>query len=398
MWCRKPPNAAPRPGRQLPEVGSDRRLHPHSLAIHAGSAPDAATGAIAPPLHLSTTFAHAPDLDLHQGYLYQRYTEPTVERLEAALCALDQGAAGLHYATGLAAGSSLLMSLPAGSHVLLADDCYFAFRRMAQTRFARWGLEWSLVDMSDVDAVRAAIRPNTACLWAETPSNPLIKLCDVAALAELARAHGACLVVDATFATPMVLQPLRLGAQVVMHSSTKYFGGHSDVMGGALIFAESDALYAACADQRKLLGATSAPFNAWLVHRGLKTLPCRMDWHQRNAGRIAEYLDAHPGIEGVHYPGLPHHPQHALACRQMQGFGGMLSFRVHGGRAAAIRVAGRLQLIHNATSLGAVETLIEHRQSTEGPDSPTPPNLLRLSVGLEHVEDLIADLDQALRA
>jgi cystathionine gamma-synthase len=373
-------------------------MHPHTLAIHTGSAPDPQTGAIAPALHLSTTFEHAADVAEHSGYLYQRYTDPTVERLEAALCALDCGAAALHYATGLAAGSSVLQCLPPGAHVLMADDSYFAFRRIAQTMFERWGLSWSVVDMSDVDAVRVALRPETGCLWIETPSNPLIKLSDVQALAELARSHGAISVVDATFATPMVLRPLKFGADVVLHSSTKYFGGHSDVMGGALIFREAGELHAACAMQRKLLGASSAPFNSWLVHRGLKTLPCRMDWHQRNAMAIADFLAAHPRVEAVHYPGLAEHPQHALALRQMSGFGGMLSFRVHGGRAAAIAVASRLRLIHNATSLGAVESLIEHRQSVEGPDSSTPANLLRLSVGLEHVDDLIEDLREGLNS
>jgi len=367
-----------------------------TMAIHAGSARDVETGAISPPVHLSTTFAHPADASQHQGYLYQRYRDPTGERLEAALSAVEGAAGALHFATGMAAGTALMQALPQGGHVLLADDTYFAFRQVAAQEFARWGLSYSLVDMTDLAAVTAALTPNTCCLWLETPSNPLLKISDVSALAQLAQEHQALCVVDATFASPLCQQTLALGADVVLHSSTKYLGGHSDVMGGALVFAQRSALFERCFELRKLLGASAAPFNSWLVLRGLKTLPCRMQWHTRNAMRIAAWLEAHAQVAAVFYPGLPSHPQHQLACRQMTQFGGMLSFLVRGGRAAALAAAERLQLIQNATSLGAVESLIEHRESVEGPGSPTPANLLRLSVGLEDCEDLMADLAQAL--
>lgn len=375
-------------------------MHPQTLAIHAGKDTlDDRTGGVAAPIVLSTTFTHSPDVAEHCGWMYQRYGDPNAVALEAALTALESGSAALHCATGLAAASLLLQALPEGSHLLLPDDCYFGVRGILETFGHRWGLAFDRVDMTDPDAVRAALRPETRCLWLETPSNPLLKVSDVAALSTLARERGVLTVVDATFATPLLLRTLELGADVALHSCTKYLGGHSDVMGGALVFGGGEgarALARRCADLRKLLGGTASPFASWLVQRGLKTLACRLEVHQRNALALAQFLARHPGIEAVHYPGLPGHPQHRLATRQMHGYGGMLSFQVRGDRARAIAVAGRLQLITNATSLGAVETLIEHRQSSEGPQSTTPANLLRLSVGIEHVDDLRSDLEQAL--
>jgi cystathionine gamma-synthase len=375
-------------------------MHPQTLAIHAGKdSVDDRTGGIATPIVLSTTFAHAADVAEHSGWMYQRYGDPNAVALEAALTALEGGSSALHCATGLAASSLLLQALPEGSHILLPDDCYFGVRGILETFGPRWGLSFDRVDMTDLDAVRAAFWSNTRCLWLETPSNPLLKVSDVATLSALARERGALTVVDATFATPLLLRTLDLGADVALHSCTKYLGGHSDVMGGTLVFGGAEGartLARRCADLRKLLGCTASPFASWLVQRGLKTLACRLEGHQRNALALAQFLAAHAGVEAVHYPGLPDHPQHALAARQMLGFGGMLSFQVRGDRARTIAVASRLKLITNATSLGAVETLIEHRQSTEGPHSTTPANLLRLSVGLEHVDDLRADLGQAL--
>lgn len=367
-----------------------------TTAVHAGAAIDRETGAIAPPIHLSTTFEHPADAAQTTGYLYGRYGNPTQDRLEEALAALDGGACALAFASGMAAATALLQNLPAGSHVLMADDTYFAIRKLAQAWFARWGLELTLVDMTDVEAVRAAVRPQTRCIWVETPSNPLLKLTSVAAIAAIARAADATLVVDATFATPLLLQPLKLGADVVMHSTTKYLAGHSDVTGGALVFARRDALAEAVADTRKLLGAIANPFASWLVLRGLRSLAPRLDWHQRNAGAVASFLAAHARVARVHYPGLASHPQHAIVAAEMRGPGGMLSFEVNGGRAEAIAVAARLQLFTNATSLGGYESLVEHRNSSDGPGSTTPPALLRLSVGLEHADDLIDDLRQAL--
>ncbi|MCP5475679.1 MAG: aminotransferase class I/II-fold pyridoxal phosphate-dependent enzyme [Rhodanobacteraceae bacterium] len=367
-----------------------------TIAVHAAAEVDRETGAVAPPIHLSTTFEHPADAGETSGFLYSRYANPTQDRLETALAALDGGACALAFASGMAAVAALLQNLAPGSHVLMADDTYFAVRKLAQTWFARWNLELTLVDMSDADQVRRSLRPNTRCLWAETPSNPLLKLSSVAALADIARAAGAVLVVDATFATPLLLQPLALGANVVMHSTTKYLAGHSDVGGGALIFANDDELASAVRESRKLLGAVANPFASWLVLRGLRTLAPRLDWHQRNAKAVAQFLQGHAGVGAVHYPGLDSHPQRATVLAEMRGPGGMLSFEVAGTRARAIEVASRLRLFINATSLGGYESLVEHRQSVEGPTSPTPETLLRLSVGLEHAEDLIADLDQAL--
>jgi len=367
-----------------------------TIAVHAGAQVDGETGAVTPPIHMSTTFEHPADASQLSGFIYARYANPTQDRLETALAALDGGVRALAFASGMAAASALLQNLPAGSHVLMADDTYFAIRKLALTWFPRWGLHLSLADMTDPDAVRAALRPDTRCLWVETPSNPLIKLTSIAAIAEIARSACATLVVDATFATPFLLQPLSLGADVVLHSTTKYLAGHSDVTGGALIFANEDALCLAVLESRKLLGAIANPFASWLVLRGLRTLAPRIDWHQRNASAVADFLAAQPRVAKVHYPGLSSHPQHALTRTEMRGPGGMLSFEVAGSRADAIDVAAKLRLFVNATSLGGFESLVEHRQSIEGSGSTTPAQLLRLSVGLEHAEDLIADLAQAL--
>lgn len=367
-----------------------------TLAARAGSRPDPTSGALSVPLQLATTFEHTPDGQLPQGWLYQRYDNPTQQETEQALAALDGAARTLLFPTGMAAGATALQALPAGSHVVLCDDSYFSFRALAAQQFPRWGLTWSLADFSDPDAVRAALRPETRLLWAETPSNPLLKVCDIAALAGIAHDAGAQLLVDGTFAPPVLQQPLALGADIVLHSATKYLGGHGDVMGGVLAFREDGAHAANCHGLRLLAGATASPFAAWMILRGVRTLHARMAWHCANAKQLAEALHAHPRVARVHYPGLPDHPQHAVAAAQMRDFGGMLSFEVDGGEAAALAVAGRLRLFTNATSLGSTESLVEHRASIEGPTSTTPRGLLRLSVGLEHAQDLLDDLAQAL--
>ena len=367
-----------------------------TLAVHAGAEPDLETGAVTPPIHLTTTFEHAPDGSLPHGLLYQRYDNPTQQRFEQALTALENGARTLFFATGMAAGSALLQALPAGAHVVLPDDVYHGYRALLMQYGRRWGLHFAFADLSDRDATRAALTPATRLIWAESPSNPLLKVSDIAMLATLAHDAGAQLLVDSTFATPCLQQPLTLGADIVLHSTTKYIGGHSDVMGGALVFRSDDALAAECWNLRKLAGASASPFAAWLTLRGLRSLPARMAWHGRNARAVAEALAAHPRVAKTHYPGLPTHPQHALAARQMRGYGGMVSFEVQGGREAALAVAGRLQLFVNATSLGGCESLVEHRASVEGAQPTSPPGLLRLSVGLEHPDDLVADLLQAL--
>jgi cystathionine gamma-synthase len=367
-----------------------------TLAVHAGAQPDSETGAVAPAIHLSTTFVHPPDARHRTGHLYGRYGNPTQDRLETALAALEGGQAAVVYGSGMAAATALLHALPAGSHVLLGRDTYFSVRQVAREHAARWGISTTLVDAAALDEVRAALRPETRCIWVETPSNPRLELADLAALGEIARAHGALLAVDNTFATPLLQQPLRLGAHVVMHSCSKYLGGHADVQAGALVLGERGELAERLLAERTAFGPVASPHSSWLVLRGLRTLPCRMDWHVRGAEAVASFLAGHPAVDRVHYPGLPGHPQHRIALAQMRRPGGMVSLEVGGGEPAALAAAGRLRLFTCATSLGSTESLVEHRASMEGPGSPTPPGLLRLSIGLEHPDDLIADLDQAL--
>lgn len=367
-----------------------------TLAVHAGGEPDETTGAVVPPIHLATTFRHGPAGERVAGYEYQRESNPTQDRLETALAALENGAAALCFGSGMAAMAGLLESLPAGSHVLIPTDCYTGLRALSAEFLPERGISASAVDMADLDAVQAALRPETKLVWAETPSNPQLRVSDIAALAALAHGHGALLACDNTFATPVLQRPLALGADVVMHSTTKYLGGHSDVMGGALVFARRDDLFERVFHRRHVTGGILAPFSAWLILRGCRSLPARMAWHCANARALAEMLATHPAVEAVHYPGLASHPGHAVAARQMRDAGGMLSFRLRGGREAALAVAGALELAINATSLGGPETLVEHRASIEGANAVSPANLLRVSVGLEHREDLLADFNQAL--
>ena len=371
-------------------------LHIETVAVQSGGHADEATGAVVPPLHLATTFRHGPAGERVSGYHYQREGNPTRDRLETALAELEGGVAALTFASGMAAITNLLESLPAQSRVLLPDDCYIGLQLLARGGLPGNGLVFDFVDMGDLEHVEHALHLPAAMLWAETPSNPLMKIADIQALADLAHQHGARLVCDNTFATPVLQQPLALGADVVVHSTSKYFGGHSDVLGGALIFAHSDDLHARCSERLHLTGAVMAPFNAWLTLRGCRSLVARMRMHCDNARRLAEFLHAQEAVALVHYPGLETHPGHDIARRQMRDFGGMLSIELRGGREAALAMAGRLHLFVNATSLGGCESLVEHRASAEGPASTTPPGLLRVSVGLEHPDDLIADLEQAL--
>lgn len=371
-------------------------LHPATLAVHAGAEPDAGTGAMSPPIHLATTFKHGPAGERIAGFEYQREGNPTQDRLEAALAALENGAAALAFASGMAAMTGLLESLPSGARVLIPDDCYTGLRLLAREFLPERGIHAITVDMADLAAVEAACAEPIAMIWAETPSNPRLKICDIAALAAIAHAHGALLTCDNTFATPVLQRPLALGADVVMHSTTKYFGGHSDVLGGALVFAQRDALHARVLHRRHITGAVLAPFNAWLTLRGCRSLPARMALHCANARRLAQFLATHPAIERVNYPGLATHPGHDIALRQMADSGAMLSIELRDGRQAALTMAGRLRLFTNATSLGGCESLVEHRASVEGAHPTSPQNLLRLSIGLEHADDLIADLAQAL--
>jgi cystathionine gamma-synthase len=367
-----------------------------TTAVHAGGARDPATAAVSPPIHLSTTYEHGPGGEILQGFTYIRDGNPTQTRLEEALVALEGGAGALFFASGVAAGAAYLQTLPAGSHVVFADDLYHGFRAMAVGFLPRWGIESTAVDLERLEDVRAAFRPTTRLVWAESPSNPLMQIVDIRRLAGIAHDAGAGLIVDGTFATPALQRPLSLGADAVLHSATKYLGGHSDVQGGAVVLARRDDRFERILAARKILGSVASPFNAWLVLRGLRSLACRMERHSATALALARALEGHRGVEAVHYPGLPSHPGHEIAMEQMSAFGGMLSFRVAGGRSRAIEVASRVRLFINATSLGGAESLIEHRASHEGPRSTAPQDLLRVSVGLEHPDDLIEDLEQAL--
>ncbi|ODU52661.1 MAG: cystathionine gamma-synthase [Lysobacteraceae bacterium SCN 69-48] len=371
-------------------------LRPSTLAVHAGNEADPATGAVAPPIHLATTFRHGPAGERLAGYEYQREGNPTNDRLREALQALEGGATALTFASGMAAMTTLLESLPAGSRVLFPDDCYSGLRMLFSEFLPARGLAIETIDMADLDAVRAACTTPLAMLWIETPSNPLLKVCDITALAGIGHAAGATVVVDNTFATPLLQRPLALGADIVMHSTTKYFGGHSDVLGGALVFARDDAFAQHVAHRLHVTGAVLAPFSAWLILRGCRSLGARMAMHCANARKLATFLEAHPAVARVNWPGLPTHPGHAIAAAQMRDFGAMLSIELRGGRDAALAVAGKLRVFTNATSLGGCESLVEHRASVEGANPRSPQNLLRISVGLEDGDDLVADFAQAL--
>jgi cystathionine gamma-synthase len=373
-------------------------MHPDTIAIHAARIPDPVTGAIAPPIHLSTTFQRAEDGSYPQGFDYIRSDNPTRQQLEQALAAMEGGTVAAAFSSGSAATMAVLQTLKPGDHAIAPVDAYSGTGKLLRTVLMPWGLQVSFVDMTDLTQVHQAMQPNTKLLWVETPSNPLLKISDIAALATLSHENGAVCVCDNTWATPMLQRPLELGADLVVHSTTKYFGGHSDVLGGAVMAAEDTELFQKVRHVQTTGGAVASPFDSWLVLRGMQTLPCRMRVHCANAQRIAEFLAHHPTVEQVHYPGLEQHSGHAIARRQMSGFGGMLSVQVYGGREAAFAIAAQVKLFTRATSLGGVESLLEHRASIEGPDSQTPDNLLRLSIGLEYVDDLIADLDQAMTA
>ena len=364
-------------------------------AIHVPE--DRVGGAIAPPIQLSTTFEHGPANEPLSKFEYIRSGNPNVNELETRLAALERGSSAIVYASGMAATAALLGSLPAGSELILHTDCYFDTRVLARGLSTRTGISHRVMDLRDAPLLEEALSEKTALVWFETPSNPRLDVIDIEGVAELAHAAGAKLAVDGTFATPAVQQPLTHGADYVMHSMTKYMGGHSDIQGGALILRDDSALDAALRQSRTVAGAVLSPFNAWLLSRGLQTLDCRVERHAANALAVATMLDAHPAVERVNYPFLDSSPDRALAARQMRSGGGMLSIELAGGREAALALASRVRLFVNATSLGGVESLIEHRASIEGPESTAPENLLRLSVGLEHADDLIADLERALQ-
>ena len=374
----------------------DNATHIETLAVHAGHHVDPSTGAVMPPINLSSTFERNADGSYTSGYVYSRSDNPNRQALEEVLAALEGGTAALTFASGMAAVQAVFMALEAGAHVVIPDDVYFGTGALVADVFGRWGLTVTAVDMTDPANVAAAMRADTQLVWIESPSNPQLKIADIAAIAQIAHDGGARCAVDNTWPTPILQRPLALGADIVMHSTTKYLGGHSDLLGGAVIVRAQDAFYDRMHRVQTVGGAVPSPFDCWLLARSIRSLPYRMRGHCANARAVATFLAGHPRIERVNYPGLPDHPGHDIAARQMSDFGGMLSIQVRGDAADALALTGRLRLFIRATSLGGVESLVEHRKSVEGPQSPTPDNLLRLSIGLEHPDDLIADLAQAL--
>ena len=368
-----------------------------TLAIHAGRAPDPATGAVREPIHLATTFERGADGSYPHGHFYTRAGNPNRAALEQAVAALEGGSEAVAFASGSAATLAAFTLAAQGGRIVCSADCYHGTAKQLREILPRWGGRTEFVDTTDLDAVRRALEPGATLLWVETPSNPLLRVSDLAALAELAHAQGALLGCDNTFASPVLQQPLALGADLVMHSSTKYLGGHSDVLGGVVVLPQGSRLVEPLRDFQATGGGVPSPFDCWLLLRSLATLPLRVRQQSANALEVARFLAADARVERVHYPGLERHPGHALAARQMRdGFGAVVSIQVPGGAAEALAVAARVQLFTRATSLGGVESLIEHRASVEGPHTQTPQNLLRLAIGLEHPADLIADLDAAL--
>ena len=368
-----------------------------TIAVHSGRSVDPSTGAVTPPIHMSTTFQRDADGTYPNGFVYGRAGNPNRVMLEECLRDLEGGAVGAAFSSGAAALAAVFQSLATGDHIIAPQDLYHGTAVLLRDRLSRWGLHASFVDMTDVDAVAGAIKPSTKLILVETPSNPLLKITDVARVTALARDMGLACVCDNTWATPVSQRCLDLGADMVVHSTTKYLGGHGDVTGGGVVSAVDGPLFQEVRAIQRDGGAVPSPFDCWLILRGIRTLPYRMRAHSENAGRVAAFLDDHPQVEEVFYPGLPGHRGHDIARRQMTLFGGMLSFRVRGGSDAAFEVASRTALFTRATSLGSYESLIEHRASIEGPASATPDDLLRVSVGLESADDLIADLEQALR-
>jgi cystathionine gamma-synthase len=376
---------------------SDSPVKPATVAAQALGEVDARTKAISPPLHMSSTFERDPDNLYPAGYAYARAENPAYDQPEAVLARLEGGADAMLFASGMAAATAAFQALSPGDHVVAPKVMYWSLRNWLQS-FMQWGIKVDIVDMTDLDALQRAMRPGaTKLVWAETPANPLWDIVDISAASEIAHAAGARLAVDSTVATPVLTRPLVLGADLVMHSCTKYLNGHSDLVAGALVTAREDEYWERLKAVRTQLGGILGSFEAWLLLRGMRTLFPRVRTASAGAQILAGRLAAHPAISRVLYPGLPDFRGHAIAARQMQGgFGAMLSIRLRGGEPAAISTAARVRVWKRATSLGGVESLIEHRASVEGPDTPCPRDLLRLSVGIEDVSDLIADLEQAL--
>lgn len=372
-------------------------MDPKTIAIHGEGKVHLLGGAITPPIQLSTTFDREGDGSYPLGFSYSRRNNPNRDALEEALAAFEGGFEAACFASGTAATMAVMQALATGDHVLVPEDSYYGSRAMLREIFPRWGLQCDLVDMADEIAVERALKPNTKLIWVETPSNPMMRITNLRNIALLARQIGAVSVADNTVATALLQRPFEFGFDLIVHSTTKYINGHSDVLGGVVIAREKTNPYMERIRQIQIHGgAVPSPFDCWLTLRGLRTLPYRVPAQSAAAAQIAAFLSSHPRVEKVYYAGLPSHPGHVLARQQMQSYGGLLSFTVPGGQKDALAVAAACRLIRRATSLGGVESLIEQRSSMEGPETTTPPNLLRLSVGLEAVSDLTQDLNQAL--
>ena len=353
--------------------------------------------AVSPPIYLSSTFERDQEGQYQEGYKYSRNDNPNRRALEKSIAALENGMAGFAFGSGMAAISAVFQSLKTGDHVILPDDIYFNINLLMKEVFSRWGLSYSFVDMSDIEAVSNVLTQHTRLIWIESPSNPLLKISDIQGLSKLAHAHQALIAVDNTWPTPVLQNPLDLGADIVVHSTTKYLGGHSDVLGGCIILKESGALAHRIQSIQVQMGAIPSPFDCWLISRGIQTLHLRVTKQTENAQKLANWLAQHPKVQQVLYPGLKDHHNHEIAAQQMKGgFGGMLSLLINGDEVQTLSITNRLKLFTQATSLGGVESLVEHRKSVEGAESQTPINLLRLSLGIEHIDDLINDWKQAL--
>jgi cystathionine gamma-synthase len=376
----------------------NERLSPETLAAQAMGDIDPASGALAPPIHPSTTYERLPDGTYRGGLVYTRADNPTYDHAERLLAALEGGAGCMLFSSGNAAATAVFQALLPGDHVVVSRVLYWGVRKWLAEFGLAWGLDVEFVDTTDLGAVEAALRPGrTRLVWVETPANPMWDVTDLAGVAAVAHAAGARVAADSTVATPVLTRPIEFGADLVVHSATKYLNGHSDVLAGAIVTARRDPFWERIRAWRRNAGGVLGPFEAWLLQRGMRTLFVRVRRASETALALASRLHGHPGLRAVLYPGLPSHPGHAIAARQMTGgFGGMLSIRVAGGEREAMAVAGAVKVFKRATSLGGVESLVEHRKSTEGPSSPVPEDLLRLSIGLEATEDLIADLDAAL--
>ena len=382
--------------QRVRQEGRGTRMKIETQAVHAGRDVDPTTGAVTPPIHLSTTFEREADGSYPRGYIYSRTGNPNRNALEKCLAALERGAAAAAFSSGSAATTAVFQALRPGDQVIAPTDVYHGTARILRETFAPWGLETTFVDMGDPARVQQAVRDVTKLIWVETPSNPLLKIADIARISEIAHDVGALCACDNTWATPVLQRPFEFGADLVIHATTKYFCGHSDVLGGAVIAKTQDEYFQRIRNIQTGGGAVPSPFDCWLVLRGISSLPYRMRAHSETALTVAAFLSLHSGVEAVHYPGLTGHSGYDVAVRQMTLPGGMLSFQVKGGRERAFDVTAKVKLFTRATSLGGAESLIEHRASIEGPESKTPENLLRLSIGLEHADDLIEDLSQAL--